>query len=193
MQQLKEQADRAVTVDIFDDTDAASLIPSIRQSVSDAAAYAATAQSESQIATNQAQNASDNAAIATNKAMEISNALSTKANIDANNFSQTGKSALFHLVSPSSQSENLSVVSGQTITANTNGYVSISGISQTSSRALLVITNTVTGLSSGDHAYSSGTVISAFLPVASGETISITFDNITISSAKFIPARGEIL
>ena len=35
VQQLKEQADRAVTVDIFDDTQAAELIPSIRKAVSD--------------------------------------------------------------------------------------------------------------------------------------------------------------
>lgn len=57
VQQLKEQAERAVTVDIFDNTDAASLIPSIRQSVSDAAAYAATATQKAQIASDSADKA----------------------------------------------------------------------------------------------------------------------------------------
>lgn len=118
--------------------------------------------------------------------------LETKANINADNFSQIGKEAIIRSVFPSSQSENLSVVSGQTITPIADGYISVAGTSQTASRALLVVTNTTTGLSSGDHAYSSGTVISAFLPVARGETVSITFDNITVSSAKFIPVRGEI-
>lgn len=51
VQQLKEQSERAVTVDIFDTTNAASLIPSIRQSVSEAAAYAETATQKAQVAT----------------------------------------------------------------------------------------------------------------------------------------------
>lgn len=51
MQQPAEKSARAVTVDIFDDTDAASLIPSIRQAVSDCAAYAVTARNESETAT----------------------------------------------------------------------------------------------------------------------------------------------
>ena len=66
VQQLKEQADRAVTVDIFDDTDAASLIPSIRQAVSDCTEYAASAQTRAQEALTQAQAAeaqAQNAAI----------------------------------------------------------------------------------------------------------------------------------
>lgn len=96
VQQLKEQADRAVTVDIFDDTDAASLIPSIRQSVSDAAAYAATAQSESQTAARQAQTAADKAEIATNKATEVVNALSTKANTDLSNCTKPYVSETYH-------------------------------------------------------------------------------------------------
>ena len=61
VQQLKEQAERAVTVDIFDNTDAASLIPSIRQSVSDAAGYAVSAEQNAQIAANGAQAVEDKA------------------------------------------------------------------------------------------------------------------------------------
>ena len=57
VQQLKEQADRAVTVDVFDDTEAASLIPSIRQAVSDCAGYVKTAIQKAQDADSSAQDA----------------------------------------------------------------------------------------------------------------------------------------
>lgn len=70
VQQLKEQADRAVTVDIFDDTQAADLLPSIRSAVSDAASYAQEAK--------QAE-------------MNISTLLETKANIHIDNLSAIGK------------------------------------------------------------------------------------------------------
>ena len=92
VQQLKEQAERAVTVDIFDNTDAANLLPSIRQAVSDCAGYAATARDKADTATQKADNASasatsaaQQAGIAADKATEISNALSTKANSDLSN------------------------------------------------------------------------------------------------------------
>ena len=72
VQQLKEQADRAVTVDVFDDTEAASLIPSIRQTSSDTAIYAqtaiqsaATAAEKTQLAANSVDEA---AALLANKA-----------------------------------------------------------------------------------------------------------------------------
>ncbi|MGN1079299.1 MAG: hypothetical protein ACI4TE_03910 [Alphaproteobacteria bacterium] len=97
VQQLKEQTERAVTVDIFDDTDAAELIPSIRQSVSDAAAYAETAQTNAQAATVQATAA---ATSATNAAMSETNTaamLGIKANADMDNLTTTGKAAVSNL------------------------------------------------------------------------------------------------
>lgn len=80
VQQLKEQADRAVTVDIFDNSDikAKDLIPSIRQAVSDCTRDATTAQ-------NKAQEATAQAIIATNKALEAANILSDKADKDLSN------------------------------------------------------------------------------------------------------------
>jgi len=89
VQQLKEQADRAVTVDIFDNTDAASLIPSIRQAVSDAAEYAA-------ISEQNAQTASDKSDTATNKAAEVSNALLSKANTDLSNCTRPYIAETYH-------------------------------------------------------------------------------------------------
>ena len=50
VQQLEEKAGRAVTADIFDATDAASLIPSIRQAASDCTAAANAAKSDADTA-----------------------------------------------------------------------------------------------------------------------------------------------
>lgn len=89
IQQLKEQADRAVTVDVFEDTDATSLIPSIRQSVSDTAGYAETAREMLALAEQQAGNAAlsartadEQAQLATDKALEAANTLANKADKD---------------------------------------------------------------------------------------------------------------
>lgn len=85
VQQLKEQAERAITIDVFDDTDAASLIPSIKQAVSDAAVYAGTAQDKAKIATDKAENAAICAKTASDKAEEVAVSLSVKADKDLSN------------------------------------------------------------------------------------------------------------
>ncbi len=77
VQQLKEQSERAVTVDIFDDTQAADLLPSIRTAVSDAAAYA-----------QEAKQAEENVSEAE---MNISTLLEVKANVHVDNLSAIGK------------------------------------------------------------------------------------------------------
>ena len=81
VQQLKEQADRAVTVDIFDNSNinAANLIPSIRQAVSDCAEYVATATQKAQTATTHAGNAASSAQAAALSEQNISNLLASKA------------------------------------------------------------------------------------------------------------------
>ena len=87
IQQLKEQAERAVTVDIFDDTDAASLIPSIRQSVSDAAGYAESAEQNAQTAVQSATTAEEKAQLAANSVDEAAALLENKA--DKNVYAST--------------------------------------------------------------------------------------------------------
>ena len=84
VQQLKEQADRAVTVDIFDDTDtdAASLIPSIRRAVSDCAEYASTATNKAQAAITQAGYAASSAQAAALSEQNAANLLANKADKD---------------------------------------------------------------------------------------------------------------
>lgn len=85
VQQLKEQADRAVTVDIFDNTQASELLPSIRTSVSNAASYAQTASKKADDAQQASATATAQAVIATNKANEAASVLSNKAEKDLSN------------------------------------------------------------------------------------------------------------
>lgn len=103
VQQLAEKSARAVTVDVFDDTQADSLIPSIRKAVSDAAAYATTAQNKAQEASQEARNAeqsaqtaADKATIATNKSVDVANALFTKADKDLSNCTKPYVTETYH-------------------------------------------------------------------------------------------------
>ena len=84
VQQLAEKSARAVTVDIFDDTAADSLIPSIRKAVSDCTAAAVSARTD-------ADTASEKAAQAQTSATNAATALTAKANIASPEFTGTVK------------------------------------------------------------------------------------------------------
>ena len=79
VQQLAEKSARAVTVDIFDDTQADSLIPSIRKAVSDCTAFATTVHTKAQEAEQTAQNAANSAQAAALSEQSTAAMLSTKA------------------------------------------------------------------------------------------------------------------
>ncbi len=107
VQQLKEQIDRAVTVDVFDDTQAASLIPSIRQAVSDCQTAVATTAANAQTATEQAAAAM----------------LGTKADIDLSNLTAAGKERVSTLTIPDyAAGVDISATNGN-YTAPANGRV----------------------------------------------------------------------
>ena len=78
VQQLAEKSERAVTVDIFDDTAADSLIPSIRKAVSDCNAAVSSAQAN-------ADAASKKAAQAQTAANDAATTLTSRANADLSN------------------------------------------------------------------------------------------------------------
>ena len=112
VQQLAEKSARAVTVDIFDDTAADSLIPSIRKAVSDCADYATTAKNKAQEALTQAQTAADQAqsatASATNAALSETNTaamLGTKADVGLDNLTEQGKEKIIYCLIPDYSSE----------------------------------------------------------------------------------------
>ena len=104
VQQLAEKSARAVTVDIFDDTAAAELIPSIRKAVSDCTVKAQAAAEAADSATTQANASAMQANAAKTQAAEAQTAadntaamLGTKANVDLDNLSATGKAVASNL------------------------------------------------------------------------------------------------
>lgn len=123
VQQLAEKQDRAVTVDVFDDTQAASLIPSIRQAVSDCQTAVATTAANAQTATEQAAASS---ASATNAAASETNTaamLGTKADIDLSNLTAAGKERVSTLTIPDyAAGVDISATNGN-YTAPANGRV----------------------------------------------------------------------
>lgn len=100
VQQLAEKSARAVTVDIFDDTAADSLIPSIRKAVSDCQTAVETTTANAQTATGQAvlaQSAADNAATSETNTAAM---LGTKADVDLSNLTEKGKEQVVTLLIP---------------------------------------------------------------------------------------------
>ena len=93
VQQLEEKSGRAVTVDVFDDTNAASLIPGIRKAVSDCNAAAVSARAN-------ADAASEKAAQAQTAANDAAATLASKANAELDNLTVAGKEKIAYLSVP---------------------------------------------------------------------------------------------
>ena len=167
VQQLKEQADRAVTVDIFDDTQAADLLPSIRTAVSNAASYAQTASQKANDAAQASAIATAQATIATNKANEASTTLTSKLNTDVNNLTVTGKANISTLAMPSTSYINLTLqATGTVYTAPADGYVVFNAYATDPAGVISLLThssgiNTLCTAGSGGNPY-----MRVFLPVA---------------------------
>ncbi|MBS6473835.1 MAG: hypothetical protein KH347_06265 [Acetobacter sp.] len=107
VQQLAEKSARAVTVDIFDDTAADSLIPSIRKAVSDCQTAVETTTANITAAAEQVQTATAQATAAatsaTNAATSETNTaamLGTKADVDLSNLTEKGKEQVVTLLIP---------------------------------------------------------------------------------------------
>ena len=204
VQQLKEQADRAVTVDIFDGTDAASLIPSIRQSVSDAAAYADDANDAKTAAQNSASDAEEQAQNALNKANEAAQSAAVYDTVlaeinqlkDGTNFSANGRKMISKLSKPSSTrisnifSSPITTVP-QTYTAPANGMVQMNLSIQ---NGYMTADNTTTEegfLAGNTNGICHSTVK---IQMKSGEVIS-TFSyqsSATVFHSEFIYDEGEV-
>ncbi len=123
VQQLKEQIDRAVTVDMFDDTQAASLIPSIRKAVSDCQTAVETTAANAQTATERASAASTSAANAATAETNTTAMLGTKTDIDLNNLTTAGKERVSTLTIPDyAAGVDISATNGN-YTAPANGRV----------------------------------------------------------------------
>lgn len=178
IQQLKEKTDRAVTVDVFDETDAANLIPSIKQSVSEAATYASTAQSEAQTAANQAQNAAISATNAENSESNTATMLATKTNIDVDNLSTNGKKNIAAYVFPNTTAviqgifNSQITTTAQTFTADQNGYLCLAGDLDAYSY-LIGFLNNVLLFRSGNVTETGTNGFSVFIPIKKDDTFTI--------------------
>ncbi len=98
IQQLKEQVERTVMVDIFDDTNAESLIPNIRQAVSDCTNILQQSQAIKEQTNNlltdviqYTQSAETSAENAATSETNTATMLSAKANVGLNNLTQNGR------------------------------------------------------------------------------------------------------
>ena len=190
VQQLKEQADRAVTVDVFDDTDAASLIPSIRQAVSDCAGYVATA-------TQKADRATQQAAIATQKASEATAVIADKANKDMDNLSNAGKKVLSGLALPSKNrifnifNSTVTTVA-QEYTPPADGWIWM----QNTTTTAIYISVSYDGNASSVAticANAAGGTTNAYVPAPLGAKVSVQTGtgSATLSASFFIYAKGS--
>ena len=123
VQQLAEKSARAVTVGIFDDTAADSLIPSIRKAVSDCADYATTAKNKAQEALTQAQTAADQAQSATAAFVAAQNCLTEKADKNLSNIKPSAefiKTVMSWLMPHWKQSQ---VITALSFTAPSKGWI----------------------------------------------------------------------
>ncbi|MBR4126234.1 MAG: hypothetical protein IKR09_01485 [Alphaproteobacteria bacterium] len=202
VQQLKEQADRAVTVDVFDnsDTDPAILIPSIRQAVSDCARYVATATQKVQAATTQAGYAASSAQAAAvseqnTAASETHTAtmLETKANLDGSNIAlnNDAKSYFIRLGMPDF-SAGISYGFTGTVTAPSNGFFEVACEAYNNTQGTFSLNGqTVKIAQSTNNSYSSFGVF--FVPVSKGAIVhGLTTSNTNNAYIKFYPSIGEV-
>lgn len=194
VQQLKEQAYRAVTVDVFDDTDAAGLIPLIRQAVSDCAAYAATASDKADIATDKAGIASDKADVATDKAAEAVNTLSGKAEVDLSNLSTAGRNNIANLSAPSNRYIDYPIPGHNVqIEAPADGYFCFRCETGTAGDWFELVSDDGTDLGMVERQSYTNVPLRGFIPVRSGEKIKVYRDNdgsMTVNFFRFVYAQG---
>ena len=178
VQQLSEKQDRAVTVDIFDDTQAAELIPSIRKAVSDCAQSiddAKRLKSETNAlmlsATAQATAA---ATSATNAAASESNTaamLGTKANVDGSNIvlCEAARQYFTGLNMPD-LSAGTTYGFSETVTADEDGFIEIACCAYYNVQGEFSLNGrTVRLCQSNNNSYS--TVGWALFPVAAGTVV----------------------
>ena len=196
VQQLAEKQNRAVTVDIFDDTQAAELIPSIRKAVSACQSAVKATAEDVQKATAQTVAATASAANAAASEANTAAMFGTKAEADLSNLSAEGKRKIAALSSPSSaqivdiftspittEHQSYTAPANGTVMANIaiqNGYMTSDNIN-TGEGCLIGNTNGV--------CYSSVNI-----KVRKGDTVTTyTYQSsATVFHSKFVYDQGEI-
>ncbi|MBR1777609.1 MAG: hypothetical protein IJ752_03375 [Alphaproteobacteria bacterium] len=182
VQQLKEQAERAVTVDLFDDTNASSLVPSIRQAVSDCAEYATAAE-------NRAELTKSYASIIQQKIEK----LSEKADIDGSNIA-LNNDAKSYFISLGMPDFSAGIFYGftETVTAPCNGFFEIACEAYNGTHGSVSLNErTIKIVQSMNNYYSCFGVF--FIPVSKGTVAhGLTTSNTNSAYIKFYPCVGEV-
>ena len=202
VQQLAEKSARAVTVDIFDDTSAAELIPSIRKAVSDCTVKAQAAAEAADSATTQANASAMQANAAKTQAAEAQTAadntaamLTTKANVSLSNLTAAGKTVVSNLSMPSASYKELTLGSTGTVyTAPADGYVVFNGYATAPQGVISLLTHP-RGLNTLCTAGSNGNpFLRIYLPVAKGAQFRAEYYYINTSGSgymfRFYYAKG---
>ena len=194
VQQLAEKQDRAVTVDIFDDTQAAELIPSIRKAVSDCAKSVDDAErlkSETNAlmlsATAQATAAATSATNAATSETNTAAMLGTKANADLDNLTAAGKAVASNLAMPSASYKDLTLgATGTVYTAPADGYVVFDAYAAAPQGVVSLLTHP-TGINTLCTAGGNGNpYLRVYLPVAKGAKFRAEYYDVDTSKAGFL-------
>ncbi len=196
VQQLAEKSARAVTADIFDDTAADSLIPSIRKAVSDCAKSVESAQllktETDELLTAATEQASLAAASAANAAISETNTaamLETKAGTALDNLTAAGKSLVSQLSMPKAAYSTITIgASGAQYTAEKNGWFSISGkASANAGYVQMYVDNSLWNMTTEP----AGWYVKLFLPVKKGRKMTLKYVNFTLDYLRFTALEGE--
>ena len=188
VQQLAEKSERAVTVDIFDDTAAASLIPSIRKAVSDCQTAVETAEENVRTATEQASAATLSAANAGASETNTAAMLGTKADISASNFNAIGRSKIAGYSMPSSRYNNLTLgASGSTYIAPANGYFTYLATSSEAGQYVNIYSSKIGVMQTG---IGSSTSYKGIIPVQKDDIVTFAY-TMSVSEFRFVYTEGE--
>ena len=203
VQQLAEKSARAVTVDIFDDTAADSLIPSIRKAVSDCAKSVESAQvletetgtlltaakQQVQTATEQALAAATSAKNAAASETNTAAMLRTKANTALDNLTAAGKSLIAGFGMPKAAYSTITVgASGAQYTASKNGWFSMSGkASSDGGYVQMHVDNSIWSMTTQPAGWYS----KLFIPVKKGRKMTLKYVNFTLDYLRFTALEGE--
>ena len=193
VQQLEEKSGRAVTVDVFDDTNAASLIPSIRKAVSDCAAAAASARANADTASEKAVQAQTSAINAASAETHTAAILGTKASVGLDNLTAAGRAKITYENTPSNVYVDLTLgATGQTYTAPATGWFVFDKVS-TTTQQYVVFTNITTGFAKTRVAVQNTEVVCDFFPVGKGEVVKIDWSVAgRLNAFRFYYAKGEV-
>ena len=193
IQQLHEKSERAITVDIFDDTEAARLLPAIRQSVSDCAEYATNAAQNARTSIQRAQEAATSADNAAASETRTESLLSTKANTDGSNFilNNEAKSYFIQLGMPDFSAE-VSYNFTESVTAPCNGFFEIACEAFNNTQGTASLNGNIFKITQSMNNYYSCFGM-CFIPATKGTVIKgETTSNPNNAYIKFYPCAGEV-